>query len=91
MELSPVVDVSVTVNTVLDGPAGFNASDTAQPVMGNTTTYTSTAVVSSFGRENSGNYSCRASVNSTSPFVRGKKEISGKASITTGNIECILC
>ena len=38
VELSPAVDVPVTVNTVWTGPDGFMTTNTAQPV---TTTYTS--------------------------------------------------
>ena len=62
MELSPVEGISLTLNTVVTGPAGFTTSNTAQPVMGNTTTYTSIAMVNSFGRDQSGNYTCTATV-----------------------------
>ena len=71
VELSPAVDVPVTVNTVWTGPDGFMNTSTAQPVMGSTTTYTSTAMVSSFGRDQSGDYTCTATVNSTSSFITG--------------------
>ena len=81
MEFSPLVDVPLTVNTVWTGPAGYITTKTAQSVMGSTTTYTSTAMVSSFGREQSGNYTC-----TVSPFVMGMKEMSGTAYISTGNI-----
>ena len=66
VELSPAVDGPVTVNTVWTGPAGFSTTNTAQAMAGSTTTYTSTAMVSSFGRDQSGNYSCAATVSSTS-------------------------
>ena len=85
VELSPFVDVQTTVNTVITGPAGLNLSNTSQ---GNATTYTYTATVSSFGREQSGNYSCSASVqstSSTSSFVTGMNKISERAYITTGS------
>ena len=59
VELSSSVDVPVTVNTVWTGPDNFN--EMAQQ-MGSTTTYTSTAMVSSFGRNQSGNYTCTANV-----------------------------
>ena len=68
VELSPAVDVPVTVNTVWTGPDGFMTTNTAQR-MGSTTTYTSTAMVSSFGRDQSGNYTCTATVSSTSSFL----------------------
>ena len=65
VELSPLVDVPVTVTTEWTGPAGFMTSNTAQPVMGsNPTTYTSTAMVSSSrsGRDQSGNYTCKVAI-----------------------------
>ena len=85
MELSPAVDVPVTVTTMWTGPAGFMTTNTAQPVIGSTTTYTSTAMVSSFRREQSGDYICKATVSSTSLFVTDKEEKSGSAYIITGN------
>ena len=77
VELSPAVDVPVTVNTVWTGPDGFMTTNTAQPVMGSTTTYTSTAMVNSFGRDQSGVYTCTATVNSTSSFLTGSGSQSG--------------
>ena len=85
VELSSFVDVQMTVNTVMTGPAGLNLPSTSQSVMENATTYTYTATISSFGREQSGNYICRASVHSTSSFVTGMNEISRTAYITTGS------
>ena len=81
VELSPAVDVPVTVNTVWTGPYGFMTTNTAQPVMGSTTTYTSTAMVSSFGRDQSGDYTCTATVNSNSSFV-----ISSGSQFDTANL-----
>ena len=66
VKLSPSVDIPVTVNTMWTGPAGFSTTNTAQAMAGSTTTYTSTAMVSSFGRDQSGNYTCTATVSSTS-------------------------
>ena len=70
VELSPAVDVSVAVNITWTGPHGFRATDSAQPVMGSTT---NSAIVNSFGREQSGIYTCTATVaiisNSMSSFV----------------------
>ena len=82
VELSPAADVPVTVNTVWTGPAEFN---TAQPVMGSITTYISTAMVRSFNRNKSGNYTCRATVNSESPFITNSS-LSGGKRVTTGKI-----
>ena len=71
VELSPLVDVAVNISTVWNGPAGFMATSSAHPVMGSTTTYVSTVMISSFGREHSGVYNCTATVNSltASPYL----------------------
>ena len=77
--LAEYVD-GLTVNTEWTGPNGFSENGMAQR-MGSTTTYTSTATVSSFGRDQSGNYNCTATVNSNSPFLTGTIQ-----SATTGII-----
>ena len=85
VELIQAVDIQqVTVNTVWTGPAGFSTTETAQPGMGSTTTYTSTAKVSSFGRDQSGNYNCTATVSSTFSFITGTGSKSGIARVTVG-------
>ena len=83
MELSPAVDVPVTVNTVWTGPDGFMTTNTAQPVMGSTAIYTGTTIVSSFGRNQSGNYSCTATVSSNSSFLYNSS-VSDIQILTTG-------
>ena len=83
VEFSPVMDVPVTVNTVWTGPAGFEYNITAQLCVGNTKIYTSTAVVSSFGRNQSGNYTCAAIVSSNSSFLPNGLQSEIKR-ITTG-------
>ena len=65
VELSPAVDVPVTVNTVWTGTAGFRIANTAQQ-MGNSYTYISTTMVTN---DYSGDYTCTATVTSTSPFI----------------------
>ena len=60
--------VGLTVNTEWTGPIGFSEKGMAQR-MGSTTIYTSTAMVSSFGRDQSGDYNCTATVSSTSSFL----------------------
>ena len=65
VELSSLVDVPVTVTTEWSGPDGFTTTNTAQPVIRSTATYASTATVSSSGREQSGNYTCKATVRAT--------------------------
>ena len=74
----------LTVNTEWTGPNGFSENGMAQR-MGSTTTYTSTAIVSSFGRDQSGNYTCTATVSSTSPFLTSTIQ-----SATTGIILGVL-
>lgn len=86
VELSPSVDIPVTVNTEWSGPDGITilSNDT---IMQNLTVYISTAVVSSFGRTQSGNYSCIATVTSTSRsvFVISTGSLSETTEVTTGN------
>ena len=71
VELSPVENISVTVNTLWTGPDGFMTTNTAQPVMGSTTTYTSRAIVNSFWRDQSGVYNCTATASTIplNPFL----------------------
>ena len=83
VELSLAVDVPVTVNTVWTGPDGFMTTNTAQRVMGSNTTYNSTATVSSFGRDQSGNYTCTAIFSSTSSFLNNSFQSDVKR-VTTG-------
>ena len=66
VELSPVVDIPVTVNTLWTDPYGFLTTYTAQPVMESTITYTSTIIVSLLRR---GIYTCTATVSSLSPLL----------------------
>ena len=74
VELSPAVDVPVTVNTVWTGPNGFSENGMAQR-MGSTTTYTSTAMVSSFGRDQSGVYNCTAAVGISRTMSSGTRRV----------------
>ena len=91
MVLSPLVDVAVTVNTVWTGPDGFMTTNTAQPVMGSTTTYTSTAMVSSFGREKSGVYVCGANIDSAiSPFLVRSIQMNGTVRVTLGKLRNLI-
>ena len=49
VELSPALDVPVTVITVLTTDEGFTCTNTAQPVMGSNTSYASIFLISSLG------------------------------------------
>ena len=84
VELSPVVNIPMTVITVWTGPAGFMTTNTAQSIMGSTINYTSTAVIDSFGRDESGAYTCTATATTTSSFLRNSASHSGTATITVG-------
>ena len=91
VELSPTVDVPVTVNTVWTGPAGFSTTNTAQPqIMESNTSYISTATITSFNRNKSGYYFCRAAVISKSAFI-SNSSLSGLKRVTTGIIQLCPC
>ena len=76
VELSPAVDVPVTVNTEWTGPADvmFMPTDPVPAVMVNTTTYVSTVSVSA---ARTGSYTCQANITSD-------EIISGSTDITVG-------
>ena len=84
MESSPVVDVPVTLNTVWTGPDGFTATNSSYPVE---TTHTTTIVINSFKRNESGIYICMADFRSSSTFyhVNGSA-ISDSVQVTTDEI-----
>ena len=83
-----MVDIPVTVNTVLTTPAGLKHTSNAQPVMGSNTSYASTFLISSFGRSDSGIYVCGATVNlaSINPYISGSSAAKHSVRITTGEI-----
>ena len=87
VELSPAVDVPVTVNTVWTEPDGFMTNSNTKPSLDldSVTTYTFTTVIRSFHRNHSGNYSCSATVTSPSPFMLDSSiSLSDTKRITTG-------
>ena len=88
------MDDSVIVKTVLNGPAGFMATNISQPILGGSITFTSTAIISSFGQTQSGVYSCTATLHSDSTLTNAYNNTSGSAAVdytrvTTGEI--LLC
>jgi hypothetical protein len=90
VEFSPAVDVPVAVNTEWTGPYhGLSATD---PLMESTNRYTSTATVSSFGRDQSGYYSCSASISSKSPLLDDSTSTTTteRIRVTTGKTHQIL-
>ena len=84
VELSPAVNIPVTVVTDWSGPAGFTTNNTAQPIVGSTINYTSTAVIDSFGRDESGEYTCTATATTTSAFLGASGSRSRTTAITVG-------
>ena len=82
VELNQYVDVRVTVNIMWSGPDGVTLSP-SDPLMENTSRYLSTAMISSFGREQSGVYTCRANISSDTLMTSGM-EISEMERITVG-------
>ena len=79
---SETIDIPVTVNVQLSDPAGSPLTTTIPSMSGST--YTSTAMVSSFGRNQSGNYTCTASVSSSFLFFSDSGPQSVSACITIG-------
>ena len=86
VELSNVTDIPVTVNMVWTGPAGFNTTKITQHVTGSTTTYISTVMVNSFRRDQSGVYTCTATVRpmKMSEFLSDSNSLSERMYITVG-------
>ena len=83
VELTSAVDVLVTVNTVWTGPAGVILYPT-HTVMDRFNIHISTATVGSFTRNDSGNYTCMASANSTSVFLSESTSKSSTINLTVG-------
>ena len=82
MELSPSVDVPVTVTTVWTGPDGFMTTNTAQPVMGSTTTYISREIVNLLG-----DYTCTATLSSNiSSFLINETRLSSDFLLLASNL-----
>ena len=84
VELSQAVDVPMAINTVWTGPNGFTTTNTSWLVM---STYTSiAAVIYSFGRNESGMYTCAAALtaSSTHIYLINGSITSGSVQVTTG-------
>ena len=86
IELSEAVNITVTVNTVWSGPPGTQFTTTTSVATRMTaTTYTSTATISSVETSDSGEYTCTATVNSTSnSFVLASGGVTGSTSVNVG-------
>jgi hypothetical protein len=82
MELSSVVDVPITLNTVWTGPNGFTATNTSYPVV---ITHITTIVINLFGRNESGIYTCAADLRSSLNIYHiNGSTISDSLQVTTG-------
>ena len=91
VELSPAVDIPVTVNTVLTTDEGFMRTSTAQPVMGSITNYTAIFMISSFRRSDSGLYACSATVSLTSnAYISDSSTVTHTIRVTTGEMLTII-
>ena len=86
IELSPKMDTAMTVTTVVTGPVG-HITNTSQPVMGGTITYTNTVEI---GRNvQSGNYMCAATLHSaqTNAYIINSSPTTDSVQfVTTGEI-----
>lgn len=86
--LGPVVDIPVTVNIQLNDSAGslLTTNATTPLVSGSTHTTITTVTISSFGRDQSGVYTCRATISSTSSYLSGSRPLSATAKVTVGKL-----
>ena len=88
VDLSLLVDVPVSVTAQISGPMGVTITPVTNSVMENATRYTSTATVSPFGREHSGEYTCMATVRLVTEnlFIIGGTGVFRMDRITTGKL-----
>ena len=84
VELSPAVDVPVTVTTEWAGPAGTTVTP-AYSVMESLTRYTIMAMVDA---ARNGSYTCQASLSSSSQFIANSGMTSGITTIVVG-VQCL--
>ena len=87
----PGIDVplNVTIEALRLNLAGSPLTTTAPSVSGST--YTATAMVSSFGRNDSGVYTCRATVSSVSinSYISDSNTTSHSITVTTGEMSTV--
>ena len=83
VDLSPLVDVPVTVTAQISGPMGVAITPGTNSVMENATRYTSASMVFRFERDQSGEYTCMANVElvTANPLIIGS---TGMDRITIG-------
>ena len=90
VELSQPEDIPVVLDIVWAGLTdGFTVLNTSQLILESSTTYTSKAIISSFGRNESGNYTCSASLSSMSAnlYLNNSSTMrSNSIQVTTGEM-----
>ena len=86
VELSQALELPVIVNTTLTTPAGFMIHKTAQPVMGSLINYTTEFLISTFRRNESGLYTCGATVSLPSYYMNESNSITHSVRVTTGEM-----
>ena len=77
VELSPAVDVPVTVNIVWTRPDGSTITSATNPTMKSLTLYTSSNTLNSVESSDSGNYTCTVSIG-------GRGGVSARTNIIIG-------
>ena len=84
-DLDPAIDIPVTLNIQLRHPNGSLLPGTT-PAVSQGFTYTTTSMIGSFGRSDSGVYNCTADVNSSLPnqFISNSNVWSGTLRVTIG-------
>ena len=85
VELSPAVDVPVTVTTVWTGPVGTTVTPTSS-VMESLTRYTIMAMVDA---ARNGDYTCQVTLSSSSQFITDSGMTSGMTTITVGEYQVL--
>ena len=83
-DLDPAIDVPVAMNIQLRDPAGSPLTTTTPSVSG--ATYTTAVTISSFGRRDSGVYTCMAAISPSpsNPFLSSSSSQSETLRVTTG-------
>ena len=87
VELSPQVDVPVTVTADWTSPHVMTTVTPTSSVMNSLTRY---SIVGMINEARAGEYTCQASINSSSQFINGSGMTSGSTSITIGKVLIII-
>ena len=87
VEFSPAVDVPVTVDVAWHRPREFVTNSVSQPVTGGVAIYSSTDMIGSFGRDQSGLHTCVTSLYSTraNDYIISRRRLD-TIEVTTGEI-----